>query len=67
MLSRSHHHQINFTAITGVAGRTLERLIALDEGPGVIELSPRWRGILETIFRFGSSGAVAPRRAKGQP
>jgi hypothetical protein len=34
-------------AIAGVARRTLERLIALGEGPPVIELSPRRRGILE--------------------
>jgi hypothetical protein len=33
--------------ITGVARRTLERLIALGEGPAVIDLSPRRRGILE--------------------
>jgi hypothetical protein len=35
-------------AITGLARRTLERLIALGEGPAIIELSPRRRGILET-------------------
>ena len=35
-------------AITGLARRTLERLIALGEGPAVIELSPRRRGILES-------------------
>jgi hypothetical protein len=35
-------------AITGVARRTLERLIALSEGPAIIELSPRRRGILES-------------------
>jgi predicted DNA-binding transcriptional regulator AlpA len=33
-------------AITGLARRTLERLIALGEGPAIIELSPRRRGIL---------------------
>jgi len=32
--------------ITGVARRTLERLIALGEGPAILELSPRRRGIL---------------------
>jgi predicted DNA-binding transcriptional regulator AlpA len=35
-------------AITGLARRTLERLIALNEGPAVVELSPRRRGILES-------------------
>ena len=35
-------------AITGLARRTLERLIALGEGPAIIELSPRRRGILKT-------------------
>jgi hypothetical protein len=34
--------------LVGVARRTLERLIALDEGPAIIELSPRRRGILES-------------------
>jgi excisionase family DNA binding protein len=34
--------------LIGVARRTLERLIALGEGPAVIELSPRRRGILES-------------------
>ena len=35
-------------AITGLARRTLERLIALGQGPAVVELSPRRRGILES-------------------
>ena len=35
-------------AITGLARRTLERLIAVSEGPAVVELSPRRRGILES-------------------
>ena len=35
-------------AIAGLARRTLERLIALGEGPAIIELSPRRRGILES-------------------
>jgi hypothetical protein len=35
-------------AIAGVARRTLERLIALGEGPAIIELSPRRRGILKS-------------------
>jgi hypothetical protein len=35
-------------AITGVARRTLERLIALGQGPAIVELSPRRRGILES-------------------
>ena len=35
-------------AITGLARRTIERLIALGEGPAIIELSPRRRGILES-------------------
>src|SRR5215470_4087840 len=39
-------------ATTGVARRTLERLIALGQGPAVIELSPRRRGILETDLRL---------------
>ena len=34
--------------ITGLARRTLERLIALGEGPAIIELSPRRRGILKS-------------------
>jgi predicted DNA-binding transcriptional regulator AlpA len=38
-------------AITGVARRTLERLIAVGKGPSVIELSSRRRGILETDLR----------------
>jgi excisionase family DNA binding protein len=37
--------------ITGVARRTIERLIAVGEGPAVIELSSRRRGILETDLR----------------
>jgi predicted DNA-binding transcriptional regulator AlpA len=35
-------------AITGLARRTLERLVARGEGPAVIDLSPRRRGVLET-------------------
>src|ERR1700733_7491725 len=35
-------------AITGLARRTLERLIAVGEGPAIIELSPRRRGVLES-------------------
>jgi hypothetical protein len=35
-------------AIARVARRTLERMIALGEGPAIIELSPRRRGILES-------------------
>jgi hypothetical protein len=35
-------------AITGLARRTLERLIVLGQGPAIIELSPRRRGILES-------------------
>jgi predicted DNA-binding transcriptional regulator AlpA len=35
-------------AITGLARRTLERLIALGEGPAIVQLSPRRRGILES-------------------
>ena len=35
-------------AITGLARRTVERLIAVGEGPAIIELSPRRRGILES-------------------
>ena len=38
-------------AITGLARRTLERLIALGEGPAIIELSPRRRGILASDLR----------------
>jgi len=38
-------------AITGVARRTLERLIAVGAGPAVIELSSRRRDILETDLR----------------
>jgi hypothetical protein len=34
--------------IAGVARRTLERLIAIGQGPAIIELSPRRRGILKT-------------------
>ena len=50
-------------AITGLARRTLERLIALGEGPAIIELSSRRRGILETDLRVGFSGAAALHRA----
>jgi predicted DNA-binding transcriptional regulator AlpA len=39
-------------AITGLARRTLERLIALGEGPAIIELSPRRRGILESDLQI---------------
>jgi hypothetical protein len=35
-------------AIAGLARRTLERLIALGQGPAIVELSPRRRGILES-------------------
>jgi predicted DNA-binding transcriptional regulator AlpA len=35
-------------AITGLARRSLERLIALGQGPAIVELSPRRRGILES-------------------
>jgi excisionase family DNA binding protein len=34
--------------ITGVARRTIERLISVGEGPVFIEISPRRRGILES-------------------
>jgi hypothetical protein len=34
--------------LVGVARRTLERLIAVGQGPAIIELSPRRRGILES-------------------
>jgi hypothetical protein len=51
-------------AITGLARRTLERLIALGEGPAVIELSPRRRGILENdlIGWLHERRRVAPAR-----
>jgi hypothetical protein len=39
-------------AITGLARRTLERLIAVGGGPPVIELSSRRRGILETDLQI---------------
>jgi hypothetical protein len=35
-----------------IVRRTLERLIAIGEGPAVVELSTRRRGILETDCRF---------------
>ena len=35
-------------AISRLARRTIERLIALGPGPAIIELSPRRRGILES-------------------
>ena len=35
-------------AIVGVARRTIERLVARGQGPAVIDLSPRRRGVLET-------------------
>jgi predicted DNA-binding transcriptional regulator AlpA len=35
-------------AIVGVARRTIERLVARGEGPAVIDLSPRRRGVLES-------------------
>jgi hypothetical protein len=38
-------------AIVGVARRTIERLVARGEGPAVIDLSPRRRGVLETDLR----------------
>ncbi len=34
----------------GIVRRSLERLIARGEGPSVIHLSPRRRGILESDF-----------------
>ena len=56
--------------LVGVARRTLERLIALGEGPAVIELSPRRRGILEKDLinwlhkhRRAASGHCEPRAA----
>jgi hypothetical protein len=57
-------------AIAGVARRTLERLIAVGEGPAIIELSPRRRGILESDLinwlrkhRRAASGHCEPRAA----
>jgi hypothetical protein len=35
-------------AITGLCRRSLERLIQVGQGPAIIELSPRRRGILES-------------------
>jgi hypothetical protein len=35
-------------AITGLSRRTIERLIALGQGPAIIELSPRRRGVLKS-------------------
>jgi hypothetical protein len=35
-------------AKAGVVRRTLERLISLGEGPAVIEISPRRRGIMDS-------------------
>jgi hypothetical protein len=61
--------------IATVARRTLERLIALGEGPAVIELSPRRKGILAADFwlwleqrrRPASSQALAPLRLSPSP
>jgi predicted DNA-binding transcriptional regulator AlpA len=49
-------------AITGLARRTLERLIALGQGPAIVELSPRRRGILESdlIIWLHERRRVAP-------
>jgi predicted DNA-binding transcriptional regulator AlpA len=35
-------------AKAGVVRRTLERLISLGEGPAIIEISPRRRGIMDS-------------------
>ena len=51
-------------AITGLARRTLERLIAVGEGPAIIELSPRRRGILKK--RSHQLVAQAPPHRAGQ-
>jgi hypothetical protein len=48
-------------AITGLARRTIERLIALGEGPAIIELSPRRRGSSKAISSSGCTSAVVPR------
>jgi predicted DNA-binding transcriptional regulator AlpA len=57
-------------APAGIVRRTLERLISLGEGPAVINLSARRRGILETDLetwllkrRRAAPGEVAERVA----
>jgi hypothetical protein len=48
--------------IAGVARRTLERLISIGEGPAIIELSARRRGILDADLR-----AWLQRRRRAPP
>ena len=45
------HSYKEAAAIAGFGLRTLERLIALGEGPDVVELSPRRRGITDPALR----------------
>ena len=59
--------------IADIARRTLERLIAVSEGPAVVELSPRRRGILESDLitwlhkRRRPASSEAPRPLSAPP
>jgi hypothetical protein len=53
--------------LVGVARRTLERLIALGEGPAIIELSSRRRGILETDLQVWLQRRRRSRSREAQP
>lgn len=47
------HGVLNFNEAAkraGIARRTLERLIAIGEGPSVLHISTRRRGVLESDF-----------------
>jgi predicted DNA-binding transcriptional regulator AlpA len=52
--------------ITGLSRRTIERLIALGQGPAIVELSPRRRGILKSdlIIWLQKRRRVAPTTRK---
>ena len=63
MLSRSSHHQIHFTAITGVARRRVERLIALGEDRPPLNSRRAGEAFLHPIFGIGSGVAVARHQA----
>jgi len=62
VLSRSSHHQINFTAITGVAHRTVERLIALGEDRPSLKSRRAGEASSKAISSPGCTSAAAPLR-----
>jgi hypothetical protein len=62
MLSRSHHPQIDFTAITGVARRRVERLIALGEDRPSLNSRRAGEASSRAISSPGCTSAAAPRR-----